>query len=63
MTSSSIGDKKRAIHNFVKAHEIIGTHILPLSFDPALDNIRNMATFINIINTVENTTSTVSSLK
>ena len=51
---SIVGDKKRAIYNFAKAYEIIDVNIIPLSFDPAFDNIRSMPTFINIIRNAEN---------
>ncbi len=50
---SLAGDKTRAIYNFAKAYEIIDVDIIPLSFDPAFDNIRGMPTFINIINNAE----------
>ena len=50
---SIVGDKKRAIYNFAKAYEIIDVNIIPLSFDPAFDNIRSMPTFIKIINNAE----------
>ena len=50
---SIIGAKKRAVYNFEKVYKIIGVNILPLSFDPAFNNIRNMAAFIDIINKVE----------
>ena len=51
---SIVGEKKRAIYNFAKAYEIIDVNIIPLSFDPAFDNIRSMPTFVNIINNAEN---------
>ena len=50
---SLAGDRTRAIYNFAKAYEIIDVDIIPLSFDPAFDNIRGMPTFINIINNAE----------
>jgi tetratricopeptide (TPR) repeat protein len=50
---SIVGDKKRAIYNFAKAYEIIDVNIIPLSFDPAFNNIRDMPMFINIINNAE----------
>jgi tetratricopeptide (TPR) repeat protein len=51
---SIIGDKKQAIYNFARAYEIIDVNIIPLSFDPAFDNIRDMPTFVNIIHNAEN---------
>ncbi len=54
---SIVDSKKRAIYNFAKAYEIIDVNIIPLSFDPAFDNIRSMPTFINIINNAENIVS------
>ena len=46
---SVVGDKKRAIDHFRKAFKLIGYAILPLSFDEAFDNIRQMPEFQSII--------------
>jgi tetratricopeptide (TPR) repeat protein len=52
---SIVGDKKRAMYNFAKTYKIIDVNIIPLSFDPAFNNIRDMPMFINIINNAEET--------
>ena len=46
---SVIGNNKKALLNFIKAYEILDYEILPLTFDPAFDNIRESPVFINII--------------
>jgi len=47
---SVMGKKKYAIYNFIRAYKLIGSKIIPLSFDPAFDNIRSMPEFILIVN-------------
>ena len=46
---SVVGDKQKAIEHFRKAFKLIGYAILPLSFDEAFDNIRQMPEFQSVI--------------
>lgn len=46
---SSSGNTERALFHFRKTYERIGERIIPLSYDPALDNIRYEYEFQNIL--------------
>ena len=44
-----VGDKKRALEHFKKAYKLIRYAILPISFDEAFDNIRQVPEFQSIL--------------
>lgn len=52
---SASGDIERALFHFRKAYERIGEKIIPLSYDPVLDNIRYEYEFQNIIDEARET--------
>ena len=46
---SAKGEKEKSIKLFRKASEALGDQIIPISYDPTLNNIRNEPEFIQII--------------
>ena len=44
------GEKEKSIKLFRKAFKVLGNQIIPISYDPALNNIREEPEFIQIIN-------------
>ena len=58
-----VGDKKKALEHFEKAYKLIGYAVLPLSFDEAFDNIRQMPEFQAIISKAKRSSQNLKPVK